>query len=70
MTITEANDVAVLLRLLGTAEPVETDRVVEAAVQLEERVHKALQAGPRVDPGVVRDTADLLLRPEFEGETP
>lgn len=68
MTITEATHVAVLLRLLGTAEPVDTDRVVEAAVALQERVHKALHASPRVDPGVVRDTADLLLRPETEGE--
>lgn len=67
MNISEANDVATLLKLLGTAEPVSTSLVVDAAVRLQERVHKALSAGPRVDPGVVRDTADLLLRPEFEG---
>lgn len=68
MTITEATDVAVLLQLLGTAEPVTTERVVESAIRLEERVHKALHAGPRVDPDVVRVTTDVLLRPAPEVE--
>ncbi|TAJ21813.1 MAG: hypothetical protein EPO65_00500 [Dehalococcoidia bacterium] len=62
MTITEANDVAILLRLLGTAEPVDVDRVVAAASALEVRVYKALAAGPRVDPDVVRDMATHQAR--------
>jgi hypothetical protein len=54
MNISEANDVATLIRavhgeLSGTPEG--RLRVVEAAVRLDERVHKALM----VRPGVVLD---------------
>ena len=48
MNITEANAAAQLLRALGTYDAVDPMLVAAAATHLAERVHKALNAGPRI----------------------
>lgn len=61
MNISEAQDVATLLRVVqadqGDARSrLDPETVVNAATRLAERVHKALMAGPQVSPNLVRRT--------------
>lgn len=61
MNISEANDVATLLRLLnGDLEHHQPDKVAEAADRLAVRVHKALYAGPQIEKELVAASACLL----------
>lgn len=61
MNISEANDVAVLLRAVSMQlADLDPDQVADAAVRLQGRVHKALMASPSVDPGAVRITVRAL----------
>lgn len=60
MTITEAQDVSILIRALQGGDDLSTKRVIEACTNLKERVHKALYASPDVNDQLVAANIELL----------